>query len=498
MVAHANYFRKKGATLHMKKSLPTKLLALLLTIVMLLPLVPTRVLADDTGDTETLILLQTYGGGKNQSGTPVSHSFIEVYNPTAVPVDLNGWKVVYHDDRDPAAPVDWEVTLSSVSLVLPSRASFLIRGQALASLIAPSHMIDVYDLDIPGNWLDNKGYSVTLMNPANVAVNEITEPSVPNKHTALRRVNFASEGHAFIDYRSYTAPADVLPRSMADGAWGELGSVPVTAVDVNSAVIINQVYGRMTDGAVSHGFIELYNRSAEPVSMDTWSLQYAENGAVWEKLNLSGTIAPYHSYLVRCLPGNADGNHRYEIANYDMDWNMTISNRNLKVALVSNQTALAVKTPAIENGVMDLVGAYNSGSDPWDCAAGTPVGGISKQKAARRVLFSNTGNNADDFEVIDYRTEPTGISDEALAKIRPHWSGDGDWGGPYDETITGLVELWFDAGARSAASFSDGRMSNGMVRWKKIGEEYHLIVPKSADELVLYLLISVLRIATTP
>ena len=466
--------------MHMKKILPKKLFALLLAAAMLLPLIPSTVLANGAGGSH-LILLQTYGGGKNQSETPVSHSFIEVYNPTDAPVDLNGWKIVYHDEREPAAHVDWEVTLSAVALELPSRASFLIRGQALTSLIAPAHMIDIYDLDMPGNWLDNKTYSVKLVNPQGDAVNEITEPSVPNKHTALRRVNFASEGYALIDYRSYAALADVLPRSMADGAWGELGAGPVTPVDLNSPVVINQVYGRLTDGAVSHGFIELYNCSAEPMALNTFSLQYAENGTVWQKLNLSGTIAPYHSYLVRCLPGNADGNHRYEIANCDMDWNILISNRSLKIALVSNQTLLTVKTPGIANGVLDLVGAYNSASDPWDCAAGTPVGGMTKQKSVRRVLFANTGSNADDFEVIDYRAEPIGISGETLAKIRPHWSGDGDWGSPYDETITGLEELWFDAGARSAESFSGGRIGTGMVRWQKIQDEYHLIVPSSAD-----------------
>ena len=104
----------------MKKISFKKAFAALLALVTVLLLFPALVPAMASGGAGWLILLQTYGGGKNQSGTPVSHSFVEVYNPTDAPVDLNGWKVVYHDDRDPAAP----------PLFLPCRArpsSFFLR-----------------------------------------------------------------------------------------------------------------------------------------------------------------------------------------------------------------------------------------------------------------------------------------------------------------------------------------------------------------------------------
>jgi len=455
----------------------------LILLAQFIPALATAVGAE--GSDGRLIILQTYGGGgPNQNATPVSHSFVEVYNPSDEAVDLNGWKIVYHDERVPAEPIDWEADLSDTSLMLESRASFLIRGQELTALVAPAYTIGEFDLSLPDYWLDNRAYSVKLIDPQGDVINEMAG-TVPNKHTALRRVGFAADGAVEIDYRTAQGMTserleEVRPRSLADGQWGELGGTNAPVVDLKSPVLINQVYGRLTDGAVSHGFIELYNRSADPVDLGAYSLQYAENGDAWQKLDLSGTLPPYHSFLVRCLPGNNDGNHRYQIDKCDTDWSIDISNRCFKVALVGNQELLTVKEPTVDDGVLDLVGAYNSASDPWDWAAGIPVAGISKQKAARRVLFANTGNNSADFETPDYRVPPSGVSNEALTQIRPRWTGDGEWG-IYNGNITGLQELWFAGSAEAAASYSDGRKATDMIGWQRIGGRYTLVVPQSAD-----------------
>jgi|GEM_PF-816333 len=469
----------------MSKNISSKAFAGFLALMLLLQFIPLFAVTASAEPAGQLMILQTYGGGKNQNGTPISHSFIELYNASGDAVDLAGWKVVYHDERTAGSPVDWEAALPTASLA--SCASFLIRGQALTGLVSPAYSIDNYDLDLPGNWLDNKTYSVKLLNPNGDVVNEMTNLDVPNKHTSLRRVDFGAAGFVEVDYRTtagMTAErlAELAPRSLADGSWGTLGSIGTTSptVDLNSAVIINQVYGRLTDGAVSHGFIELYNRSSDSVDLSAYSLQYAESGAVWQTLHLLGTLEPYHSYLVRCLPGNNDGNHRYLIADYDMEWNIQISNRALKVALVGNHDALTVKNPTVDDGVLDLVGAYNSASDPWDYAAGSPVEGMSKQKSVRRNSFANTGDNSADFSVVDYRVPPAGISDEVLAQARPRWTGEGEEN-VYSSDITGLAELWFDGSAEAAASYSDGRKATDLVRWQKINGRYHLIVPQSAD-----------------
>ena len=41
-----------------------------------------------------LVISQVYGGGGN-TGAPFTHDFIEIFNPTASPVNVNGWSVQY-------------------------------------------------------------------------------------------------------------------------------------------------------------------------------------------------------------------------------------------------------------------------------------------------------------------------------------------------------------------------------------------------------------------
>ena len=52
--------------------------------------------------------------------------------------------------------------------------------------------------------------------------------------------------------------------------------VPSWAVyDVSTPhVIINQIYGTGNSGNISHSFIELYNPTAETVSLEGWAVHY--------------------------------------------------------------------------------------------------------------------------------------------------------------------------------------------------------------------------------
>ncbi len=52
--------------------------------------------------TEHLIIHQVYGTGA-KGDTPLSHSFIELYNPTDAPVDLNGYRIGYLSNSENAA-----------------------------------------------------------------------------------------------------------------------------------------------------------------------------------------------------------------------------------------------------------------------------------------------------------------------------------------------------------------------------------------------------------
>lgn len=70
-----------------------RMLSLLLSAAMLLQLVsgiaaPTEVMA--SGTPANLIINQSYGGG-GKSDTPISHSFIEIYNPASIDRPLASW-----------------------------------------------------------------------------------------------------------------------------------------------------------------------------------------------------------------------------------------------------------------------------------------------------------------------------------------------------------------------------------------------------------------------
>src|SRR5689334_6813610 len=66
-------------------------------------------------------------------------------------------------------------------------------------------------------------------------------------------------------------------------------------------VVISQVYGGAGSAAAAYrqDYVELYNRSKVPVSLDGWSVQYASAvGISWRVTALSGTLEPGRHYLV--------------------------------------------------------------------------------------------------------------------------------------------------------------------------------------------------------
>lgn len=81
-----------------------------------------------------------------------------------------------------------------------------------------------------------------------------------------------------------------------------VGASPASAVDTTSPVVISEVYGGggNSGASFSNDFIELYNRSTEPVSIDGLSVQYASaSGTSWSNLTvLAGTIPASGFYLV--------------------------------------------------------------------------------------------------------------------------------------------------------------------------------------------------------
>jgi hypothetical protein len=211
------------------------------------------------------------------------------------------------------------------------------------------------------------------------------------------------------------------PRNSSEGSWDPF-TEPEPPILSDNTLLIFQI-GAATDGNISHSFIELYNNSDEPIHLNGYSLQYAAgfstnagNGAPdgnpttdgpWNKIDLSGTISPHHSFLILGTKGT-NASPALSITDNSGDINQTfvINNRCFKVALISNTTLLTVQNPfdIDDNGTkavgyIDMVGALNtSGTDYIQGCETSPITNLNKQTGQRRKSLEETDNNFADFE----------------------------------------------------------------------------------------------------
>ena len=228
------------------------------------------------------------------------------------------------------------------------------------------------------------------------------------------------------------------PRNSRAGKWNPFADPlppdnPTVAGEISEYagdLLILQA-GASTDGAITRSFIELYNNSDAPINLNTFSLQYGAVGVNWTVINLTGTVPAKGSYLVTGSLGAITGDSRLYLDNADQTVEtFTLSNNGFKVALMENKNKLTVDNPFVMTGgtaakYVDMLGAYNNNAASVDAFETTVFTPISKQSAARRKSLTDTDNNLNDFERIDYRT--SGINDEKLAQVRPRYSVDGSW-----------------------------------------------------------------------
>ncbi|MDR2160102.1 MAG: lamin tail domain-containing protein [Treponema sp.] len=208
-------------------------------------------------------------------------------------------------------------------------------------------------------------------------------------------------------------------------------------------LLILQTYGSGTggDGAVSHNFVELYNKSNETLDLAGITLQFAdgvEKGTSpedpnWKAISLSGTVPAGHSFLILGKKSNASGDLQLSEGYGDIDDDrLVMNNHAYKVALVRTANALGTVNPFSPRteGYIDMIGAMNTDEgDAIDMYETAPCSGISKQKAARRKNLAETNNNAQDFEIVDYRA--SGISGAVRDTYKPKSLGNGSWN-PWD------------------------------------------------------------------
>ncbi len=169
-------------------------------------------------------------------------------------------------------------------------------------------------------------------------------------------------------------------------------------------VVISHYFGGGGNAGAPYNkdFIELYNPTDQPVSLEGWSVQYASaTGTTWSVTPLAGTIQSHGYYLI----AEAGGATGAVLPTPDVSGSITMGGTGAKIALFKDNTTAA--TGAKPEGTIDFVGigaanAYE-GSAPTKAPSNTTS--VQRRPYANVDPGSGKGNawdtddNAADFYV---------------------------------------------------------------------------------------------------
>lgn len=175
-----------------------------------------------------------------------------------------------------------------------------------------------------------------------------------------------------------------------------LGLFPALATAVDH-VVVSQVYGGggNTGATYKQDFIELFNASSTPKSLNGWSIQYASAaGGTWNNMTLlpNVTLQPGQYYLVQQASGSGG---TMDLPSPDLVGTIALSGTAGKVALVSNAVPLAGTCPS-DAAIVDFVGF---GATANCSEGGSPTPAPSNTTAVIREGGGcvDTDHNATDF-----------------------------------------------------------------------------------------------------
>jgi predicted extracellular nuclease len=208
--------------------------------------------------------------------------------------------------------------------------------------------------------------------------------------------------HPDINRRARPAAVLALLLALLAAIAGAPG--PARAIAGNPAVVISQVYGGggNSGAPLANDYVELFNRSAAPVSLSGLSIQYASatgTGAFGSNpvVPLSGTLAPGQRYLVQ-LAGGVAGS---PLPAPDATGTINASASAGKFALVNGTAGLACNggsAPCSQTQLDQIIDLVGYGSANFFEGSG-PAPALSNTTAGIRAAggCQDTNNNAADF-----------------------------------------------------------------------------------------------------
>ncbi len=401
----------------------------------------TGCLSSSTSNLDGVLILQAYGtGGKDECA--LSHSFVELYNTTNSTITLDSSSLHYSEGTNV-----WE-KFNLEGSIAPN-TSFLITFDECVDAV---NNIETGDLNFDYT-INNKGIKFCLMNNQEdlVYINPYTSNASgyidmvcatdstgeidaaegnyvtgQSKQKSVRRIDLEDTNDnetdfEIIDYSTLSTNS-ITQYSPKNQAYGVHDAIVIPSVEqTDNTLLIYQVYGNSCkdESAINRSFIELYNNSNNDINLTGYSIQYmSESESTWSVIILEGTIKAYSSYLIvgnESSDGGVYGN--IDDSSADMVVDFTLSNDGYAVCLLSTITSLETINPfetELESYI-DMVGCNISYYE------NTAVDKPSKQKGIVRTSLDDTNNNANDFEIVDYRTE--GVWE----KYSPKSSGYGQW-----------------------------------------------------------------------
>jgi len=204
-------------------------------------------------------------------------------------------------------------------------------------------------------------------------------------------------------------------------------------------VVISQVYGGggNVGAPLRADFIELFNRSGNPVDLTGWTVQYASAaGTTWVSTLLFGNLQPGQFYLIQENLGSVG----ISTPSPDATGAINLSATSGKVALVAGNTLLSGSSP-VGAQVIDFVG-YGAAN----ASEGSPAPFLDNLTAILRHSngCTDTDNNAADFVTGDPSPRNRGTALNPCSSF------------PKNPVISA-------AGIRSAASLLAGPISPGEI-----------------------------------
>ncbi|AKV87734.1 5'-nucleotidase [Microbacterium sp. CGR1] len=178
-------------------------------------------------------------------------------------------------------------------------------------------------------------------------------------------------------------------------------AAPASADVSGTGVVINEAYlsGGSAGAAFTNKFVELYNPTAAPVTLDGLSLQYRSatgTGGSNGVAPLTGVIPAGGHYLVQAGSNGANG---AALPTADVVSTLNPSGTNGTLALVEGTAAVTLTPGSVTgvDGVIDVLG-YGT-SNTFETAAATPPTGNTDVKSLNRTGGKDTDDNKADFSL---------------------------------------------------------------------------------------------------